>query len=196
LGDFPFYFVQLANFQQPNDNPAGGDGWAKIRMAQTKSLQIPNTGMAVTTDIGEAADIHPKNKQDVGKRLAFWSLAKDYGKKTLVFSGPLYKDMRVEDNRVRILFDSAGSGLMVGKKEGTAPTVEAKGEKLQRFAVAGSNKQWAWANAVIDGKTVLVWSEKVPRPVAVRYAFSMNPQGANLYNKEGLPASPFRTDDW
>ncbi len=196
VGDFPFYFVQLANFQQANDNPAGGDGWARIRMAQSRSLQIPNTGMAVTTDIGDAADIHPKNKQDVGRRLALWALAKDYGKKTLVFSGPLYKDMRIEENRIRIVFDSAGSGLMAGKKEGLAPTVEAKGEKLQRFAIAGANKQWAWANAAIDGKTVVVWSEKVPRPVAVRYAFSMNPQGANLYNKEGLPASPFRTDDW
>jgi sialate O-acetylesterase len=196
LGDFPFYFVQLANFQQASENPAGGDGWAKIRMAQAKSLQIPNTGMAVTTDIGEAGDIHPKNKQDVGRRLALWALAKDYGKKTLVYSGPLYKDMRVEDNRIRVLFDCTGSGLMVGKKEGLAPTVEAKGERLQRFAIAGANKQWSWANAQIDGKTVVVWSEKVPRPVAIRYAFSMNPQGANLYNKEGLPASPFRTDDW
>jgi sialate O-acetylesterase len=195
-GDFPFYFVQLANFQAATDNPAGGDGWAKIRMAQTKSLTIPNTGMAVTTDIGEANDIHPKNKQDVGKRLALWALAKELPKKNVVFSGPLFKAAVAEGTRVRIAFDSVGGGLMIGRKEGTAPTVEVKNGKLQRFAIAGKDKQWVWADARIDGKTVVVWSEKVPQPVAVRYAFSMNPEGANLYNKEGLPASPFRTDDW
>jgi sialate O-acetylesterase len=195
-GDFPFYFVQLANFDQPNQDPAGGNGWARVRMAQSKSLQIPNTGMAVIIDVGEANDIHPKNKFDVGERLARWALHNDYGKKDMVVSGPLFKSMKVEDGKIRIFFDSAGSGLMIGKKEGRNPTAEDKGGKLNRFSIAGEDKKWVWANAVIDGATVVVSSPDVPKPVAVRYAFSMNPEGCNLYNNEGLPASPFRTDEW
>jgi sialate O-acetylesterase len=195
-GDFSFYFVQLANWQKPNDNPAGGDGWAKVRMAQVQSLQIPNTGMAVTIDIGEAGDIHPKNKFDVGERLALWALRDNYGKKDLVVSGPLYKSMKVEGNKIRLSFDHVGGGLMVGKKDGRNPTVEDKSGKLARFAVAGEDKKWVWAEAVIDGPTVVVSSPDVAQPVAVRYAFSMNPEGCNLYNKDGLPASPFRTDEW
>lgn len=199
VGDFPFYFVQLANFQQPNDNPTGGDGWARLRMAQLKSLKIPNTGMAVAIELADAAnpgDIHPKNKFDVGERLALWALAKDYGKKDIVYSGPLYKSMKVEGDKIRLEFDSAGSGLMIGKKEGRNPTVEDKGAKLKRFAVAGEDRKWVWADAVIDGNTVVVSNPEVSKPVAVRYAFSMHPAGCNLYNKEGLPASPFRTDEW
>jgi sialate O-acetylesterase len=194
-GDVPFLFVQLADFQQPNDNPAGGDGWAKLREAQRKSLTIPNTGMAVITDIGNARDIHPKNKQDVGSRLAQWALHYTYGK-NIVPSGPLYKSHTVEGSSVRIAFDCVGKGLMVGRKEGLAPTQEVSNGKLQRFAIAGADKQWHWADAVIDGETVVVSCKDVPKPVAVRYAFAMNPEGANLYNKEGLPASPFRTDAW
>jgi len=195
-GDFPFYLVQLANFQQPNDNPAGGDGWAKLREAQRQCLTIPNVGMAVITDIGEARDIHPRNKQDVGLRLALWALAKDYGQKDLVYSGPLYKSHAVEGKTIRVQFDSAGSGLMVGRKKGLAPTAEDVGGKLKRFAIAGADKAWHWADAVIDGNSVVLSSGNVAAPVAARYAFSMNPEGANLYNREGLPASPFRTDDW
>jgi sialate O-acetylesterase len=197
-GEFPFYFVQLANFQQPNDAPAGGDGWARIRMAQLKSLQIPKTGMAVAIDLADAGnpgDIHPKNKFDVGERLALWALKNDYGKE-VVASGPLYKGVKVEDGKIRVNFDYVGSGLMAGKKEGRKPAVEEQGAALKRFAVAGEDRNWVWADAVIDGATVLVSSPQVPKPVAVRYAYSMNPAGANLYNKEGLPASPFRTDDW
>lgn len=199
---FPFYFVQLADFQGANDNPAGGDGWAKLRMAQFKALTIPRTGMALAIDIGNAGDIHPRNKEDVGKRLAFWALAKDYGKSKLVCSGPLYKSMKADGAKIRMSFDYAGSGLMIGRKEGHGPAVEAKaaagGEapKLQRFAIAGEDRKWFWADAAIDGSTVVVTSTNVPNPVAVRYAFSMNPAGCNLYNKEGLPASPFRTDSW
>ncbi len=198
-GDFPFYFVQLANFQQPSENPMGGDGWARLRMAQLKSLEIPNTGMAVAIELADAnnpGDIHPKNKFDVGERLALWALAKDYGKKDLVYSGPLYKSMKIETGKIRIEFDSTGSGLMVGKKEGRNPAVEEKDGKLKRFAIAGEDKKWVWADAVIDGNTVVVSSPEVPQPVAVRYAYSMHPAGCNLYNKEGLPASPFRTDSW
>ena len=195
-GEFPFYFVQLTILERPNDNPEGGNDWARLRMAQTKSLEIPKTGMAVIMDIGEARDIHPKNKFDVGNRLALWALRHDYGQKNLVCGGPLYKDMKVEGNKIRISFDSVGGGLMVGKKDGRNPTVEDKGAKLKRFAIAGEDKKWAWAEAAIDGDTLVVSSPDVPNPVAVRYAYSMNPEGCNLYNKEGLPASPFRTDSW
>jgi sialate O-acetylesterase len=165
-------------------------------MAQLKALQIPHSGMALAIDIGEARDIHPRDKEDIGNRLALWALKNDYGQKDLVCSGPLYKGMKVEENRIRISFDSVGRGLMVGKMDGHGPAKEVAGGKLQRFAVAGEDKQWVWADAVIDGETVVVSSPAVPKPVAVRYAFSMNPQGCNLYNQDGLPASPFRTDAW
>jgi sialate O-acetylesterase len=194
--DLAFYWVQLANFQKPTDNPAGGDGWAKLREAQRKALNIKHTGMAVIIDIGEAGDIHPRNKQDVGWRLAQWALSQTYGKKDLVASGPLYKSHKVEGNAIRISFDNVGGGLIVGKKEGLQPTAEDSSGKLARFAIAGADKQWHWAEATIDGNDVIVKSAEVAEPVAVRYAFSMNPEGANLYNKEGIPASPFRTDDW
>ena len=194
--ELAFYWVQLANFQGANENPAGGDGWSRIREAQRKALTIPHTGMAVITDIGEAGDIHPRNKQDVGFRLAHWALNQTYGKSDLVASGPLFKEAKVEAGAIRISFDNVGGGLMVGKKEGLEPTKEVADGKLARFAIAGEDKQWHWADATIDGDTVVVKSDKVEKPVAVRYAYSMNPDGANLYNKEGLPASPFRTDDW
>jgi sialate O-acetylesterase len=196
-GDFPFYFVQLANYQTSSpDNPTGGDGYAKVRDAQRRTLSIvPNTGMAVAIDIGESADIHPKDKQDVGKRLAALALVKDYGKKT-VPSGPLLKDFKVEGGKIRMTFDYVGSGLTVAKKDGIAAFQETPGEKLKWIAIAGADKKWYWADAVIDGETVVASSNKVPEPVAVRYAFAHNPQGANLYNKDGFPASPFRTDNW
>jgi sialate O-acetylesterase len=193
-GDFPFYYVQLANFQRSNpDNPAGGDGWARLREAQTMALRVPHTGMAVIIDIGAANDIHPKNKQDVGKRLALWALAKDY-KRGGVYSGPLYKSHTVEGNKIRISFEHTGTGFMVGAKKGLEPTKEVPDGKLKGFAIAGKDNKWQWADAVIDGNTVVVSSAGVPEPVAVWYAFAMNPEGANLYNKEGLPAAPFRTD--
>jgi sialate O-acetylesterase len=151
--------------------------------------------MAVAIDVGEASDIHPRNKQDVGLRLAAWALARDYGKGG-VPGGPLYREHTVEDGKIRIAFDHTGSGLMAGRKKGIAPPVPSADGKLKRFAVAGEDKQWHWAEAVIDGKTVVVSSTNVPAPVAVRYAYDANPEGCNLYNREGLPASPFRTDEW
>lgn len=195
-GDFPFYYVQLANWLSPNDDPQGGDGWAKVREAQRAALAIPNTGMACAIDVGDPDDIHPKNKQDVGKRLALWALRDNYGFTDIVPCGPCYKSMKIEGNKIRVSFDYIGSGLMVGVKDGLALTKEVTGEPLKRFAIAGEDKKWFWADAEIDGDTVVVSSPNVPNPVAVRYAYSMNPTGANLYNKEGLPAFPFRTDDW
>ena len=194
-GDFPFYWVQLANFRADNKRPEGGDGYAGVRDAERKALDLPNTGMAVIIDIGETRNIHPKNKQDVGKRLAQWAFAGPYGL-DVVPSGPLYRRHAVEGGSVRVWFDHVGSGLMVGEKKGLEPTREAPGAKLERFAVAGADRKWVWAEARIDGDTVVVSSPEVGEPVAVRYAYSGNPLGANLYNREGLPASPFRTDDW
>lgn len=194
-GDFPFYFVQLANYTQDKKTPAGGDGYAKVRDAQRQSLRIPNTGMAVIIDIGETRNIHPKNKQDVGKRLARWALARDY-KKTIACSGPLYKNHKIEGKSIRIQFDHLGGGLMAGKKAGQAQTVPTPKVRLARFAIAGEDRKWHWADARVDGESVIVSSKAVPKPLAVRYAFSANPLGANLYNQAGLPASPFRTDRW
>ena len=197
-GALPFYFVQLANFRQPNSNPAGGDGWAPLREAQLKTVQeVPNTGMAVTIDIGEADDIHPQNKFDVGRRLALWALARDYAKEDVVPSGPLLKSATAEGGTMRIGFDHVGTGLMAARKQRPRDMSPPKPvETLQGFAIAGTDRQWHWAEARIDADTVVVSAEAVPEPVAVRYAFSMNPEKANLYNREGLPASPFRTDDW
>ena len=140
--------------------------------------------------------MHPTNKRDVGERLALWALAKNYGKKDLVYSGPLYKEIKVEGSKIRVLFDSVGSGLTVATKNGYDPVVKEPQGKLRKFAIAGDDKKWVWADAVIEGKSVVVSNSAVPKPVAVRYAYSINPEGCNLYNNEGLPASPFRTDDW
>jgi len=182
-GDFPFLFVQLPNFRAVQPEPSES-AWAEIRESFLKSLSTPNTGMAVTIDIGEAKDIHPKNKKDVGDRLARWAWAMVYGEKG-VYSGPLYESMAVEGNKIRVKFTHIGSGL-------TAKG----GEPLKQFAIAGEDKKFVWAEAKVDGDTVLIWSGKVSKPVAARYAWADNPEGCNLFNKEGLPASPFRTDDW
>jgi len=196
-GDFPFYFVQLANFRNPNPDPAGGGGYAKLRDAQLQTMKkIPNTGMAVIIDIGEAKDIHPKNKFDVGRRLALWALANDYGKKDLVYSGPIFKSQKVQGDEIHLSFDHVGSGLMAARKEGPRSIEAPKPvDKLEGFAIAGADQKWVWADAKIAGDKVVVSSPEVKNPVAVRYAFAMNPDKANLYNKEGLPASPFRTDE-
>jgi sialate O-acetylesterase len=181
LGEFPFLFVQLANFMKTKPEP-GDSAWAELREAQLMTLSLPNTGMAVIIDIGEADNIHPKNKQDVGKRLALWALANTYGKE-LVYSGPIYKSMKVDGSSIVLSFDHVGGGLV------------AKGEELKGFAIAGADKKFVWADAKIDGDTVVVSSDKVSEPAAVRYAWADNPV-CNLYNKAELPASPFRTDDW
>jgi sialate O-acetylesterase len=174
--------VQLANFTGVAAQPTES-AWAELREAQTMTLRTPNTGMAVTIDIGDAVDIHPKNKQDVGKRLAACALARVYGK-DIVYSGPIYKSMESKDGRIVLHFDHVGSGLSAKD-----------GQPLTGFAIAGADRKFVWGEASIVGDTVVVHSPKVPDPAAVRYAWANNP-ACNLYNREGFPASPFRTDSW
>ncbi|NSW80263.1 MAG: sialate O-acetylesterase [Chthonomonadetes bacterium] len=181
-GDFPFLFVQLANFMATKPEP-GESAWAELREAQLMTLRLPKTGMAVAIDIGEADDIHPRNKQDVGKRLALNALAIAYGRK-IDYSGPIYSHMKREGNRIRLYFKHVDGGL-------TTPN----GEPLKGFAIAGADRKFVWADARIEGNTVVVSSPQVSEPVAVRYAWADNPV-CNLYNRAGLPASPFRTDSW
>ena len=193
----PFYYVQLAAFQASDPaKPAMGDGWARLREEQSKALSLfEATGMAVTIDIGDAVDIHPTNKQDVGRRLARWALARTYGAGG-VPCGPLYRTHRSAKGAVVIEFDHADSGLFIGRKEGTDRPVVEKDGPLPWLSVAGPDRVFHWAQAQIDGPRLVVSSPDVPEPVAVRYAFTQNPTGPKLYNKEGLPAAPFRTDDW
>lgn len=201
-GEFPFYFCQLANFQAKSPTP-GDSAWAELREAQSLTLKLPKTGQAVLIDIGEAADIHPRNKRDVGERLARIALAKDYGK-PVASSGPAYQSMKVEKGKVRLQFDQdalvaapLGETHVLKSQTGeTAPLVRnSPGSQLEGFAICGDDKAWVWADAKIDGSSVLVWSDRVPAPVAVRYAWADNPT-CNLANADGLPASPFRTDSF
>ncbi len=182
LGNFPFLYVQLPNFMEAKAQPFESN-WAELREAQLKTLSVPNTAMAVAIDIGEWNDIHPLNKEDVGKRLALAAQRVAYGDKTVVYSGPIYKSIKIEGNKIIVTFENTGSGLVVKG-----------GGELKYFAIAGADKKFVWANAEIVGDKVVVWNDKVTNPLAVRYAWADNPEGANLYNKEGLPASPFRTD--
>jgi sialate O-acetylesterase len=180
-GDFPFYYVQLAPYTY-GGKPA--TALPEIWEAQVATLSVPNTGMAVTVDIGNPKDIHPRNKQEVGRRLALWALAKTYGREGTVYSGPLYKAMEHDVNAIRVKFDHVGSGL-----------VSRDGKPLTCFEIAGEDKKFVAADAQIDGDSVLVSSKDVPNPVAVRFAWRHDAE-PNLMNKEGLPASPFRTDRW
>ncbi|KRT14099.1 9-O-acetylesterase [Pedobacter ginsenosidimutans] len=181
-GDFPFYFVQLANFMQVDNTPVES-AWAELREAQQKTLILPNTGMATIIDIGEAKDIHPKNKQEVGRRLALIALAKTYGQK-INYSGPVYQSSKVEGKQIRLTFSNTENGLKV-----------ANGAILTGFAIAGADKKFYWAKASIQGNQIIVSSDQVANPVAVRYAWGNNPV-CNLISNDGLPASPFRTDTW
>lgn len=177
----PFVYVQLPNYGVPAYLPHGGD-WAELREAQLSLLSTPGTAMAVTIDVGEWNDIHPLRKKEVGERVALAARHVAYGEKNLVYSGPIFKAMHVEGSKIVLTFEHTGSGLT------------AKGETLNQFAIAGADKKFVWAQATIAGDKVIVWSDEVKEPTAVRYAWADNPEGANLYNKEGLPASPFRTD--
>jgi sialate O-acetylesterase len=179
-GDFPFYYVQLAPYRYGGDPTALPQIW----QAQAATLSVPNTGMAVTVDIGNYRNIHPTNKQEVGRRLSLWALAKTYGREGIVYSGPLYESMSVEDGRIRIRFDHVGGGL-----------ASRNGKPLDFFEIAGNDKKFVAAEARIDGDTVVVASEQVTQPVAVRLGWHQRAT-PNLMNKEQLPASPFRTDSW
>lgn len=180
IGDFPFYFVQIAPYNYNEQEPGPS---SEVREAQLMTLNVPNTGMVVTTDIGNPENIHPANKQDVGKRLAIWALAKTYGQDSLIYSGPIYDSITIESNKAIIHFKYAESGLVA--KEGP----------LTWFEIAGIDKKYYPATAAIQGQTVVVTSCKVKEPVAVRFGWNQIAQ-PNLFNGAGLPASPFRTDNW
>ncbi|MBO5014570.1 MAG: sialate O-acetylesterase, partial [Bacteroidaceae bacterium] len=181
--ELPFLLVQLPNFMEKHEKPTDS-GWARIREAQLNTFKTtPNTALAVTYDVGEWNDIHPLNKKAVAQRLFLGARKVVYGEK-VTHSGPVYKDMKIEGDKIVISFTETGRGLM------------AKGGTLKHFAIAGEDKQFVWAEAVIRGNKVVVSSKSVKNPVAVRYAWSDNPDEANLCNKEGLLASPFRTDNW
>lgn len=182
-GPFPFYIVQLANISVPPQSPQENT-WSEVRDEQLQvSRRVPNTGLAVTIDIGDANDIHPRNKRDVGYRLALNALAKTYGRDTEC-SGPQFESLEIAGRMVRLHFSHASGGLV------------AKDGPLRQFAIAGADKKFVWADAKIDGDSVLVSSAEITHPVAVRYAWAQNPAGCNLTNEAGLPASPFRTDSW
>ena len=180
-GELPFLYVQLPGFMDYNYLPSESN-WAMLRESQLKSLSVSNTAMAVAIDLGEWNDIHPDNKKDVGERLALAALKIVYGE-NLVHSGPFYQSAKIDGNKVVINFTNTGSGLITND-----------GEELSEFAIAGDDKKFVWAKAKIEGTTVVVWNDAVQNPKYVRYAWADNPVNPNLYNKEGLPASPFRTD--
>lgn len=204
VGDFPFYFCQLANFWEKQAEPTES-AWAELREAQQLALFLPNTGQAVLIDVGESGDIHPGNKRDVGRRLAFIALANTYGK-DITYSGPAFDSMKVDKDRAVLSFKNASGGL-VAAPLGETYTVKSRSNttaslvrnspqsQLEGFAICGEDRNWVWADARIEGDTVVVWSDKVPSPVAVRYAWADNPT-CNLVNATGLPAAPFRTDDY
>ncbi len=180
-GELPFFYVQLPNFMDANYLPSESQ-WAMLRESQLKSLSVPNTAMAVAIDLGEWNDIHPDNKKDVGLRLALAARKLVYGE-DIVYSGPLYKSYSIEGNKIILSFDHTGSGLVTND-----------GEELAEFAIAGADKKFVWAKAKIENDQVIVWHEDIKDPKYVRYAWADNPVNPNLYNRDGLPASPFRTD--
>jgi sialate O-acetylesterase len=177
--DLPFIYAQLPNFMDVSYLPVES-GWGKLREAQLKALSNPNTAMTVNIDLGEWNDIHPDNKKDVGERMALAGLKLAYNE-DIVYSGPLYKSYEIKDHKVIISFSNIGNGL-----------ISNDGEALSEFAIAGEDKAFVWANAKIEGDTVIVWSDTIENPKYVRYAWADNPDNPNLYNEEGLPASPFR----
>ena len=185
-GDFPFYFVQLSSFDEFGGNSNKGSRWAELREAQNFTLEtVPNTGMAVAIDVGNAKDIHPTNKQDVGRRLAAIALNKDYNKK-VIYSGPKYESMEIQDNKIILTFSSIGSGLMTPNKYGY----------LEGFEIAGNDKVFHYAKAFIKDNKVVVYSDHVQNPIAVHYGWADDASDCNLYNIDNFPALPFRTDDW
>ncbi|WP_307299914.1 sialate O-acetylesterase [Flavobacterium sp. SORGH_AS_0622] len=183
-GDFPFYFVQLSTFDEFGGNSQKGSRWAELREAQSETLKLKNTGMVVTTDIGNAKDIHPTNKQDIGLRLAAVAMNNIYGKKQ-VHSGPTYKSQEIKGNQIILTFDNIGSGLSTPNND-----------ELKGFEIAGADKVFHSAKAIIKDNKIIVSSDKVQNPVAVHYGWADDDTAINLFNKEKFPASPFRTDNW
>lgn len=184
-GDFPFYYVQLSTYDEFGGNSLNGSKWAELREAQTETLQVPNTGMCITIDIGNAKDIHPTNKQDVGCRLATIALNNNYDK-NIVYSGPTFKSLEMKQNKVYLTFDNVGGGLITSNKS----------KSVNGFEIAGSDKIFHKAKAEIRNNKVVVESEYVTNPLAVRYGWADDAGACNLYNIEKFPAAPFRTDDW
>jgi len=192
-GDFPFYWAQLAAYQVPDER--SDLGWATVNDHLRRALSLPNTGMAVLHDIGEAKDVHPHNKMDAGKRLALWALKNDYKVEVPAVSGPLYKSFKVVDNKIIIEFSESGSGLIAGRKV-LLNDVVIIDEPLSWFQILGADGIWQTATAKIIAKDKIeVSSPEVKKPTAARYAWSSNPEGANLYNREGLPAAVFTTQN-
>lgn len=191
-GDFSFYWVQLAGCKRADD--AADKGWATVNDKLRRSLKLPNTGMAVLYDIGEADDIHPHNKMDAGKRLALWALKKDYKIAVPAVSGPLYQSFSIKNNKIEIQFTEVGSGLMVGQKHLLENTISVN-EPLKWFEILGEDGKWKTAEAtILSPNKIQVWNTTVANPIQVRYAWAGDPEGANLYNKEGLPAAVFTTE--
>jgi sialate O-acetylesterase len=212
-GYFPFYFVQLNSNKPTDGTPADGSGFAGIIEGMRRAYsdgEILNIGMATIWDTGNPTNYTPKpgtreggimlhcpNKRDVGIRLALWALRDIYEIKDTVVSGPIYKSHKIEGNKIIISFDHVGSGLMAAEKKGFADPVATSGKKLTNFAIAGADQKFHWAEAQIEGNTVVVSSTQVAEPKAVRFCFNSAPfKYFNFYNREGLPASPFITDDW
>jgi sialate O-acetylesterase len=188
-----FYWCQLAQFKKPLQEPAEASTWVQIQYQQSQCTKLPNSGMAVLNDIGDSADIHPINKIDAGKRLAFWALNKSYKKEDVIHSGPTYKSHEVKANKVIITFDNTGSGLMTASKQ-LHKAVQENSSPLKSFQICGANGDWQWAEAkIISPNQVEVSHSEISQPVEVRYAWASNPEGANLYNKEGLPTGLFKT---
>ena len=195
--DLPFYIIQLANEGEPAREPTKEDHfrYVPVREAQRRCVKMPGTGLVVAIDLGEDMNGHPRNKKDVGERAALWALAKDYGR-NIPFSGPLYRESHRKGDSMIVSFDHVDSGLMIADKDGLDPVYEVKDAEMKYFAVAGKDGVWHWADAKIVGNTIVVRSVKVPVPVEVRYAYCMNPKGPKLYNRAGLPASPFISEKW
>ena len=184
-GNFPFYFVQLSSFNEANGNSNAGSTWAELRESQTQTLRLPNTAMCVTTDIGIPNDIHPTNKQDVGKRLAAIALNSIYNVKC-VSIGPVFKNLEIRNNQIIATFENCENGLTTPDKYGN----------LRGFEIAGKDKIFHYATAYISDNKVVIFSEKVINPIAIHFGWSDDASDSNLYNKDGFPAEPFRTDDW
>jgi sialate O-acetylesterase len=183
LGTLPFIYAQLPNFMKSKTEPSESE-WAELREAQFNTLFVENTGMNVNIDVGEWNDIHPLRKKIVADRLFLLARKIAYEECGIVASGPLYKSMKIDGNKIILSFNYVGSGLI------------SKGSnELKSFAIAGDDKKFVWAKAVIENNKVIVWNDEISKPIAVRYAWADNPEDANLYNKEDLPASPFRTDN-